>query len=107
MRLRDAIEAISEAFVVWDADNRLVLCNSKFQSLHGLTDEAVAPGTPYEDISAAGSKPIVRMQLSSEGAPRPARAPSRRSSRTGAGCRSASGAPRTAASSRSAPTSPN
>jgi len=67
MRLSDAIEAISEAFVVWDSDNRLVLCNSKFQSLHGLTDEAVASGTPYEDISAAGSKPIVRMQLSSEG----------------------------------------
>jgi two-component system, cell cycle sensor histidine kinase PleC len=67
MRLSDAIEAISEAFVVWDADNRLVLCNSKFQSLHGLSDEAVAPGTPYEDISAAGSKPIVRMQLSAEG----------------------------------------
>jgi two-component system cell cycle sensor histidine kinase PleC len=67
MRLSDAIEAISEAFVVWDADNRLVLCNSKFQSLHGLSDEAVAAGTPYEDISAAGSKPIVRMQLSSEG----------------------------------------
>ncbi len=67
MRLSDAIEAISEAFVVWDADNRLVLCNSKFQSLHGLADEAVAPGMPYEDISAAGSKPIVRMQLSSEG----------------------------------------
>ena len=67
MRLSDAIEAISEAFVVWDADNRLVLCNSKFQSLHGLSDVAVAPGTPYEDISAAGSKPIVRMQLSAEG----------------------------------------
>jgi two-component system cell cycle sensor histidine kinase PleC len=67
MRLSDAIEAISEAFVVWDADNRLVLCNSKFQSLHGLSDAAVASGTPYEDISAAGSKPIVRMQLSAEG----------------------------------------
>jgi two-component system cell cycle sensor histidine kinase PleC len=67
MRLSDAIEAISEAFVVWDADNRLVLCNSKFQSLHGLSDAAVAPGMPYEDISAAGSKPVVRMQLSAEG----------------------------------------
>ena len=41
IRLRDAIETISEAFVVWDADNRLVLCNSKFQSLHNLPDEAV------------------------------------------------------------------
>ena len=30
-RLHDAIEAISEAFVLWDANNRLVLCNSKFQ----------------------------------------------------------------------------
>jgi two-component system, cell cycle sensor histidine kinase PleC len=67
MRLSDAIEAISEAFVVWDANNQLVLCNSKFKSLHGLTDEASRPGAPYEEISAAGSKPIVRMQLSSEG----------------------------------------
>jgi two-component system cell cycle sensor histidine kinase PleC len=67
MRLSDAIEAISEAFVVWDASNQLVLCNSKFKSLHGLTDGAAMPGTPYEEISAAGSKPIVRMQLSSEG----------------------------------------
>src|SRR4029453_1971 len=58
MRLSDAIEAISEAFVVWDSSNRLVLCNSKFQSLHGLSDEAVASGTPYEEISAASSKPI-------------------------------------------------
>src|SRR5271155_3762797 len=32
-RLRDAIEAISEAFVLWDSGNRLVLCNSKYQSL--------------------------------------------------------------------------
>jgi two-component system cell cycle sensor histidine kinase PleC len=64
MRLRDAIEAISEAFVVWDADNRLVLCNSKFQSLHGLPDEAAAPGTHYEDIAASGNMPIVRRQSS-------------------------------------------
>ncbi len=34
MRLRDAIETIPEAFVLWDADNRLVLCNSNFQELH-------------------------------------------------------------------------
>ena len=31
LRLRDAVETISEAFVLWDAENRLVLCNSKFQ----------------------------------------------------------------------------
>jgi two-component system cell cycle sensor histidine kinase PleC len=59
-RLRDAIESISEAFVVWDADNRLVLCNSKFQSLHGLADEAVKAGTRYEDMVAAGATPVIR-----------------------------------------------
>jgi len=59
-RLRDAIESISEAFVVWDADNRLVLCNSKFQSLHGLEDAAVKPGTRYEEMVAAGATPVIR-----------------------------------------------
>jgi two-component system cell cycle sensor histidine kinase PleC len=59
-RLRDAIESISEAFVVWDADNRLVLCNSKFQSLHGLADEAVKPGTRYEAMVTAGATPVIR-----------------------------------------------
>ena len=39
MRLRDAIETIPEAFVLWDADNRLVLCNSNFQELHNLPDD--------------------------------------------------------------------
>jgi two-component system, cell cycle sensor histidine kinase PleC len=67
IRLRDAVETISEAFVVWDAENRLVLCNSKFQSLHNLPDEAVAPGIPYETIVTAGSQPVVRTQLTAGG----------------------------------------
>ena len=48
MRLRDAIETIPEAFVLWDADNRLVLCNSNFQELHDLPDEAITVGASYE-----------------------------------------------------------
>ena len=36
VRLRDAIETIPEAFVLWDAEDRLVLCNSHFQRLHKL-----------------------------------------------------------------------
>ncbi|MEZ5891266.1 MAG: hypothetical protein R3D52_14120 [Xanthobacteraceae bacterium] len=34
LQLRDAIEDHSRAFVLWDAENRLVLCNSNFQELH-------------------------------------------------------------------------
>ncbi len=54
MRLRDAIETIPEAFVLWDSDNRLVLCNSNFQELHKLSDDLVTPGTTYEAVLAAG-----------------------------------------------------
>jgi len=60
MRLRDAIETIPEAFVLWDADNRLVLCNSNFQDLHNLPDEAITVGASYEAVVAAGRKPVVR-----------------------------------------------
>jgi two-component system cell cycle sensor histidine kinase PleC len=67
IRLRDAIETISEAFVLWDADNRLVMCNSKYQQLHGIPDAAVVPGTPYADVVEAGRKPVVHSQVFSEG----------------------------------------
>jgi two-component system cell cycle sensor histidine kinase PleC len=63
LRLRDAIETIPEAFVLWDADNRLVLCNSHFQRLHKLPDSAVAPGTSYETVIEVGSMPEVRTRL--------------------------------------------
>ena len=63
MRLRDAIETISEAFVVWDADNHLVMCNSKFQRFHNLPAEAVAVGTPYTQVMERGSPPLIHSQI--------------------------------------------
>ncbi len=53
-RLREAIEAISEAFVLWDSGNRLVLCNSKYQRLHNLPVEVVRPGAHYAEVAALG-----------------------------------------------------
>ena len=74
LRLRDAIETIPEAFVLWDADNRLVLCNSNFQELHRLPDSAVLPTTPYSAVVAAGKKAIIRTTNASEdGQPQGAR----------------------------------
>ncbi|MGV8840097.1 MAG: ATP-binding protein [Bauldia sp.] len=63
IRLRDAIETISEAFVLWDSENRLVMCNSKYQQLYGLPDAAVQRGTPYDEVMRAGRKPVVRAQI--------------------------------------------
>ncbi|RST87229.1 PAS domain S-box protein [Aquibium carbonis] len=50
MRLRTAIENISESFVLWDAEDRLVMCNTKFQEQMGLAEADVAPGLEREDL---------------------------------------------------------
>jgi two-component system cell cycle sensor histidine kinase PleC len=71
LRLRDAIETIPEAFVLWDASDRLVLCNSHFQRLHKLPDSAVIPGTSYETVIEVGSMPEVRTRLHETGAQTP------------------------------------
>ena len=49
--------------MLWDASNRLVLCNSHFQRLHKLPDSAVIPGTSYETVIEVGSMPEVRTRL--------------------------------------------
>ncbi|MBK8008488.1 MAG: PAS domain-containing protein [Rhizobiales bacterium] len=59
MRLREAVDTVSEAFVIWDADRRLVLSNNKFQEQHGLPDDAVVPGNGYEKVIAAMTNPVL------------------------------------------------
>jgi two-component system cell cycle sensor histidine kinase PleC len=71
LRLRDAIETIPEAFVLWDAEDRLVLCNSHFQRLHKLPESAVTPGTSYETVIEVGSMPEVRTRLHEAGTQAP------------------------------------
>jgi two-component system cell cycle sensor histidine kinase PleC len=71
LRLRDAIETIPEAFVLWDAEDRLVLCNSHFQRLHKLPDSAVTPGTSYETVIEVGKMPEVRTRLHDAGTQAP------------------------------------
>lgn len=66
-RLRDAVETISEAFVLWDKDNRLVMCNSKYQQFHGLPDDMVRPGRSYDEVIAAATEPIVSKRIAVTG----------------------------------------
>jgi two-component system cell cycle sensor histidine kinase PleC len=77
MRLRDAVETISEAFVLWDADNRLVMCNSNFQRLHKLPiprPSSTRPRLTRRD-RRWGTMPEVRGTRSGETRPTPAGAP--------------------------------
>jgi len=50
-RLSDAIESISEAFSLYDGEDRLVVCNSKYRSLlyPGIAEE-ITPGMSFEAI---------------------------------------------------------
>ncbi len=49
-QLEDAIEAISDGFVLFDTDERLVICNSKYRQLHPLAAHMMVPGAYFEDI---------------------------------------------------------
>ncbi|MGC1179605.1 MAG: ATP-binding protein [Methyloceanibacter sp.] len=62
-RLRDAVETISEAFVLWDNQNRLLMCNSKYQQFHGLPDGVIRPGSAYEEVIASASDPVIRKRI--------------------------------------------
>jgi methyl-accepting chemotaxis protein len=49
--LTDAIEAISEGFSLYDAEDRLVICNTRYKDMFSHGDDKVAPGTPFTAIA--------------------------------------------------------
>jgi len=53
-RLVDAVESMSDAFVLWDADDRLVLINSAYARMFEGVPRATEVGTRFEDILRAG-----------------------------------------------------
>jgi signal transduction histidine kinase/CheY-like chemotaxis protein/HAMP domain-containing protein len=55
-QLGEAIEAISEGFALYDADDRLVISNSRFREMYGGTGLEIKPGTSYEDILRAAAR---------------------------------------------------
>ena len=55
-RLTDAIESISEGFSLYDADDKLVVFNSKYKTLFSGAADLVETGTTFETIIRAASK---------------------------------------------------
>ncbi|WP_113448303.1 PAS domain-containing sensor histidine kinase [Rhizobium cremeum] len=62
-RLADAIECTSEAFVLWDKNDRLVMCNAHFQQVYGLPDSILVPGTERAVVQAAAARPIIQRRI--------------------------------------------
>ena len=52
--LRDAIDLASEGFVLFDAEDRLVLCNMKYREIYGGIADALVPGRHFEEILKIG-----------------------------------------------------
>lgn len=50
-RLRDAIESINEGFAIFDADDRLVLCNQTYLGLWPKIADRIVPGITFSEIT--------------------------------------------------------
>ena len=54
--LRGAIDTIDEAFVLFDPEDRLVLCNQQHRDLYVLNADMLVPGNTFEQIVRAGAE---------------------------------------------------
>jgi signal transduction histidine kinase len=52
--LRDAVDSISEGFVIYDRDDCFVMCNEPYRRLYPNAARLMMPGTPFEEILWAG-----------------------------------------------------
>ncbi len=52
-RLEDAIESISEGFVLFDSDDRLVTCNKNYRKLIGQASKKIRSGVPRLELIEA------------------------------------------------------
>jgi PAS domain S-box-containing protein len=53
-RMLMAIESIPDGFVLFDKDDRLVICNSRYREMFPNTAEAMVPGATLHDIVSFG-----------------------------------------------------
>lgn len=49
-RLNQAIEAMQDGFVLFDKDNRLVMCNSRYREINAEISDIIKPGVSLTDI---------------------------------------------------------
>jgi len=59
-RLRDAIESVSEAFVLWDRHGRLLMCNQNYRETFSLQAKLLKPGATREEVNRFAELAIKR-----------------------------------------------
>ncbi|WP_223476711.1 sensor domain-containing protein [Oricola indica] len=53
-RLSAAIETLPDGFALYDADDRLVICNEHYRNIYPLSAPAMVPGATFEEILRHG-----------------------------------------------------
>ena len=48
--LEDAVESISEGFVIFDRDDRLVMCNQRYRDFYRNNPDHIKPGITFEEL---------------------------------------------------------
>ena len=54
--LDNAIESMSDGFVMWDEQDRLVTCNQRYREIYALSAAFIKPGAHFTDIIREGAK---------------------------------------------------
>ncbi|MBL4892674.1 MAG: PAS-domain containing protein [Rhizobiaceae bacterium] len=53
--LVDAIESLADGFVIYDVNDRLVICNEKYKEFYHKSADLLVPGTSFEQIVREGA----------------------------------------------------
>ena len=64
-RLSDAIGSISEAFVLWSRNDRLLMCNDTFRSFFNIEARLLKPGSPRKAVEEIMAMAIKRRERAS------------------------------------------
>ncbi len=70
-RLRDAIESVSEAFVLWDRYGRLLMCNRNYRDVFGLEAKLLKPGAMRDEVNRFAQLAIAHEHAAPDGAKGP------------------------------------
>lgn len=53
-RLIDAVEALPDGFVIYDGEDRLVVCNENYREIYADSADLLVPGNTFEEIIRTG-----------------------------------------------------
>ncbi|MDB5477291.1 MAG: hypothetical protein JWP49_2802, partial [Phenylobacterium sp.] len=67
-RLRDAIDSVSEAFVLWDRRGRLLMCNNAYREFFSLEPRLLKPGASHDAVERVADLAVRQWLSGPEGA---------------------------------------